>query len=305
MLAALTCDSLYTLVIFESFYLKVRSFINWLPIGILWAFLTGYYFDLVAAQTNELGRGTLVFIALAFAYFCGYVLQHNLFLLKKPWENGEVRKVKWISMLIYLVSLAIAFAPYVIFHSLTGINSWIFLFLLLPLIFFCKYWDGVHKVATGHIKELLTNHLRSYCQRSFVEFSQTDDDTTIMLNAEFRELLAFLEVTCKSLSHVMMFRPTQGGQLIPTLKDGVLSPRVVKQICAEVQKSVLVELSTRREKLTILLGSDVQADESRGLVAQKCGENVAASLFERRTALNGHRQTHQSDIVAILQPKIF
>jgi len=232
-------------------------------------------------------------------------LQHNLFLLKKPWENGEVRKLKWISMLIYLVALTIAFTPYVIFHSLTGVNCWIFLSLLLPLFFFCKYWDGVHKVAADHIKDLLINHLRSYCQRSFVEFSQMEDDTMIMLNAEFRELLAFLEVTCKSLSHVMMFRPTQGGQLIPTLKDGVLSPRLVKQICAEVQKSVLVELSTRREKLTILLGSDVQADESRGFVAQKCGESVAASLFERRTALNGHRQTHHRDIVAILQPRIF
>jgi hypothetical protein len=256
----------------------------------------------MGSTKNVFGPGMLVAFLLCATYFFGSALQHNLSFMKDPWKKGEAEKVKYLSLLLYVVNFAIALCPYVVFHENTKANAWLFAILAPVATLYPFYWNRIQTAASADISNRLSKHLQSYCQRSFVEFSESEDG--IILNGSFQELLTFLYSTCKSLSHVMMFRPTQDGELTPALNSGVLPVKAVKAICEQVQKGVLVTLNTRKAKLTIILGGDAEAAESIGFVTKNSGPEVANSLQARRSELAAQRQSHEADINSILRPPV-
>ncbi|MFC2088111.1 hypothetical protein ACFLSX_00785 [Calditrichota bacterium] len=277
--------SLYSIFTLDSFYLRLKTFVHWLPFKLTLAFLSGFYIDLVTSTSNEFGKGTIVIL---FALICAFVastLEYNLFIIKSAWKADKLERVRRNSFCLFVFALSVSLVPFVLYDQLTGINFLIFLSILIVAPFFNYYWNYIYDSAHEDLRGRLLTILSSRCVTSFIKPNFSNEEL-LYKNGSIAELQIILDITEKSFKNIVIFNPIVDGEPIPGAKSSVLPITKIKEIGLNVTNEFLNTLSVNRAKLKLLLDNDVEIEDSYDIVLSKCGLEMAELLKYRRLELH-------------------
>jgi hypothetical protein len=276
--------SSYTLFTLDEIYKQFRSFLNWLPFSVNIAFISGYLVGFFQSENNESVNSVLIVLDTFIIRFFAYCLEYNKFILSPSWENGNKKASFLISCIVFFASLIFCLIPYICYTSITKINYfYVILFGVISFLIYSFSWKTIDNSAEKDLERKLKKIILSWNKHSFSVFYEYDDN--FFLTATRKELELVLDGIRKTLNNLYQFLPVSVGDILPGVKNNVVSVKRVKKISEDLLGDLLLEATIIKGKLLLLVGSSPEAHEGYDIAAKQSKE-MADRLKKRRNELN-------------------
>jgi hypothetical protein len=281
------CTSLislvYHLLTLDGLVDRVRSFWFWLPANISFAFFSGIVWNLMHDNENRLAVGLVSAMIIGLNVVLALILDQRLSVVGKAWREDDVAQMRRRAFGIFLLGTVATATLYSLYaESNNAAAFWgiatIVAFLFLPV------WNSFRSLELREAKYSIDTLLNFYCERNVIEIRDGGGET-FWSSASPRELAAALEGVERSLEHVQFFEPVRRGKVLPGLKYIQISRHDIRTIADDSRKQYLNQLTERRHRLRLLLGSDAIADDSADALQKYCSPPDIEALRDRRRGI--------------------
>lgn len=281
------CTSLislaYHLLTLDGLVDRVRSFWFWLPANVSFAFFSGIVWGLIHDQQNRVGVSLTSMLIIGLNVMLALVLDQRLSVVGKAWREDDIKQMRLRAFVIFSLASMSTAALYSLFAD-AGNAAAFWAIAVFVALFFFPIWNLFRTLEFQQAEHSIGALLNFYCERSALQIRNSEGQN-FWSCASPRELAAALEGVERSIEHVQYFEPVQRERVLPGLRYVQISKGDLREIAEASRKQYLTELTERRHRLRLLLGTEAVATDSAHALQKFCSKEEIDLLLARRKGI--------------------